>query len=315
MLSLTLPIPLLKTLTPPSPNINNPSLSPYSHYQPRSRSLTRGLIVPKHSSATAPPSATLRDDGTSLAGDSPEPLPEELVAELMPKHVAVIIDGHGRWAKLRGLPASAGHQAGVQPLRTVVRLCCSWGIQVLTVFVLSTENWFRPKVDSLMKLFETTINSSIACMKKEGIQIYVIGDSSKLPESLRSTIANAEKSTKHNSRLQLIVAMNYGGKYDVVQACKSVAKKVKDGLLHLDNINEKIIEKELETKCTEFPYPDLLIRAGGELRLSNFLLWQLAYTEFYFNKTPWPDFGKEEFVDALRSFQQRQRHYGGERHS
>lgn len=146
MLSLTLPIPLLKTLTPPSPNINNPSLSSYSHYQPRSRSLTRGLIVPKHSSATAPPSATLRDDGTSLAGDSPEPLPEELVAELMPKHVAVIIDGHGRWAKLRGLPASAGHQAGVQPLRTVVRLCCSWGIQVLTVFVLSTENWFRPKV-------------------------------------------------------------------------------------------------------------------------------------------------------------------------
>ncbi|KHN40064.1 Dehydrodolichyl diphosphate synthase 2 [Glycine soja] len=270
MLSLTLPIPLLKTLTPPSPNINNPSLSSYSHYQPRSRSLTRGLIVPKHSSATAP-----------------------------------------------RLPASAGHQAGVQPLRTVVRLCCSWGIQVLTVFVLSTENWFRPKVevDSLMKLFETTINSSIACMKKEGIQIYVIGDSSKLPESLRSTIANAEKNTKHNSRLQLIVAMNYGGKYDVVQACKSVAKKVKDGLLHLDNINEKIIEKELETKCTEFPYPDLLIRAGGELRLSNFLLWQLAYTEFYFNKTPWPDFGKEEFVDALRSFQQRQRHYGGERHS
>ena len=124
-------------------------------------------------------------------------------------------------------------------------------------------------------------------------------------------IASAEEDTKQNSRFQLIVAVGYSGKYDVVQACKSVAKKVKDDHLHLDDINENIIEQELETNCTEFPYPDLLIRTSGELRVSNFLLWQLAYTELYFNRELWPDFGKDEFVDALSSFQQRQRRYGG----
>jgi len=124
-------------------------------------------------------------------------------------------------------------------------------------------------------------------------------------------IASAEEDTKQNSRFQLIVAVGYSGKYDVVQACKSVAKKVKDDHLHLDDINENIIEQELETNCTEFPYPDLLIRTSGELRVSNFLLWQLAYTELYFNQKLWPDFGKDEFVDALSSFQQRKRRYGG----
>ena len=124
-------------------------------------------------------------------------------------------------------------------------------------------------------------------------------------------IASAEEDTKQNSRFQLIVAVGYRGKYDVVQACKSVAKKVKDGHIHLDDINENIIEQELETNCTEFPYPDLLIRTSGELRVSNFLLWQLAYTELYFNQKLWPDFGKDEFVDALSSFQQRKRRYGG----
>lgn len=124
-------------------------------------------------------------------------------------------------------------------------------------------------------------------------------------------IVSVEEDTKHNSRLQLIVALSYSGKYDVVQACKSVAKKVKDDHLHLDDINENIIEQELETNCTEFPYPDLLIRTSGELRVSNFLLWQLAYTELYFNQKLWPDFGKDEFVDALSSFQQRKRRYGG----
>jgi len=139
----------------------------------------------------------------------------------------------------------------------------------------------------------------------------VIGDSSKLPESLQKLIAGAEEDTKQNSRLQLIVAVSYSGKYDVVQACRSVAQKVKDGELYVDDINENIIEQELETNCTEFPYPDLLIRTSGELRVSNFLLWQLAYTELYFNRDLWPDFGKDEFVHALSSFQQRQRRYGG----
>ena len=142
----------------------------------------------------------------------------------------------------------------------------------------------------------------------------MIGDSSKLPKSLLRMINHAEESTKENSRLQLIVAASYSGKYDVVQACKSVANKVKDGLVNLEDINESIIEQELETNCTEFPNPDLLIRTSGELRVSNFLLWQLAYTELYFNRVLWPDFGKDEFVEALSSFQQRKRRYGG-RHS
>ncbi|AES98583.2 putative heptaprenyl diphosphate synthase [Medicago truncatula] len=139
----------------------------------------------------------------------------------------------------------------------------------------------------------------------------MIGDSSKLPKSLQRMISSVEESTKNHSKLQLIAAINYGGKYDVVQACKSVAKKVQDGSLHLEDIDENIIEKELETKCTEFPNPDLLIRTSGELRVSNFMLWQLAYAELFFNQKLWPDFGKDEFVEALSFFQKRQRRYGG----
>ncbi|XP_020210136.1 dehydrodolichyl diphosphate synthase 2 [Cajanus cajan] len=302
MFSFRLPLPLVKT---PAPSFHSRNY----HYCPRP-------AVPKRGSAAAPPAVAVRGDGTSVAGEAPEPLPAELAAELMPKHVAVIMDGNGRWAKVRGLAASAGHEAGVESLRRMVRLCGSWGIKVLTVFAFSTDNWVRPKVevDFLMRLFERTINSEIEAFKREGIRISVIGDSSKLPESLKTMIASAEEDTKQNSRLQLIVAVSYSGKYDVVQACKSVARKVKDGLLHLDDINENIIEQELETNCTEFPYPDLLIRTSGELRVSNFLLWQLAYTELYFNRELWPDFGKDEFADALISFQQRQRRYGG-RHS
>ncbi|RDX89203.1 Dehydrodolichyl diphosphate synthase 2, partial [Mucuna pruriens] len=311
---------LVNTLTPPPSKISiNPSLSSsYSHYYcfpPRSRSQTHPLIVPKRSSASAPPSVALRHDAGD--GEAPEPLPPELVVELMPKHVAVIMDGNGRWAKLRGLPPSAGHQAGVEPLRRLLRLCCSWGIEVLTVFMFSTDNWLRPKVevDYFMTLFETTLkNVIIDFMKKKEIRISAIGDLSKLPNSLQRMIASAEENTKHNSKLHFIVAVSYSGKYDVVQACKSVAKKVKDGFLYLDDINENIIEQELETNFTKFPHPDLLIRTGGELRLSNFLLLQLAYTELYFDKKFWPDFGKEDFVDALSSFQQRKRRYGG-RHS
>lgn len=155
--------------------------------------------------------------------------------------------------------------------------------------------------------------SSRLCYR-EGIRVSVIGDSSKLPKSLQRMINNAEEGTKDNTKLQLIIAISYSGKYDVVQACKSVAQKVKDGLVHLEDINENIIEQQLETNCTEFPNPDILIRTSGERRLSNFLLWQLAYTELFFNRELWPDFGKDEFVEALTSFQQRQRRYGG-RHS
>lgn len=145
----------------------------------------------------------------------------------------------------------------------------------------------------------------------EGIRISVIGDTSKLPTSLQKLISDAEEKTKENTQLQLIIAASYSGKYDVMQACKSIAHKVKDGLIEVEDIDENLIEQELETNCTEYPYPDLLIRTSGELRVSNFLLWQLAYTEFFFAPALWPDFGKAEFVEALTSFQQRRRRFGG----
>lgn len=149
---------------------------------------------------------------------------------------------------------------------------------------------------------------------REGIRVSVIGNLSKIPMSLHRVIADVEKTTQENSRLQLIVAISYTGKHDIIQACKSIAHKVKDGAIQLEEIDENLIEHELQTSCTEFPYPDLLIRTSGELRVSNFLLWQLAYTELFFVEALWPDFGKAEFVESLLSFQQRQRRYGA-RHS
>lgn len=162
-----------------------------------------------------------------------------------------------------------------------------------------------------MSLFERGIQSELDNFIRQGIRISVIGDSSKLPTSLQKMIARAEEDTKGNTNIQLIVAVSYSGKYDILQACKNVAQKVKDGLIQIEDIDERLMEQELETNCTEFPYPDLMIRTSGELRVSNFLLWQLAYTELFFVRSLWPDFGEEEFVEALRSFQQRNMRYGG----
>lgn len=242
-----------------------------------------------------------------------EEMPEGLRPELMPRHVAVIMDGNVRWARQRGLPGSAGHEAGVQSLRKLVGLCGKWGVKVLSVFAFSYDNWARPKVevDFLMKLFERGIQSELDKFVREGIRISVIGDSSKLPTSLQKLISQAENDTKDNTKLQLIVAVSYSGKYDIVQACRNIAQKVKDEVVQVEEIDERLIEQELETNCTDYPYPDLLIRTSGELRVSNFLLWQLAYTELFFVRALWPDFGQEEFIEALKSFQQRNRRYGG----
>ncbi|PKI38409.1 hypothetical protein CRG98_041189 [Punica granatum] len=212
----------------------------------------------------------------------------------MPRHVAVIIDCNGRRACHWGLPGSSGHEAGIRPLRELVELCGKWGIKVLTLLAFSSGNWSRSKeeVDFLMDLLERLLQSGLEIMfeliypvlNREGMRISTIGDSSKLP--------------------------NYSGKYDISRACKSIAHKAKDGIICLEDIDEKLIEKELSTSCTEVPCPDLLIQTGGELRLSNFLLWQLAYIELYFTQALWPDFRKTEFVEALHSFQQRKRWYG-----
>ncbi|XP_030447735.1 cis-prenyltransferase 4, chloroplastic [Syzygium oleosum] len=249
------------------------------------------------------------------AGRSPEDpggLPAGLRRNAMPRHVAVIMDGNARWARRRGLPTLAGHEAGVRSLKGLIELCCQWGIGVLTIFAFSSDNWVRPKaeVELLMGLFERVIKIELENFMREGVQICMIGDSLKLPKSLQKVFADAEEMTKNNSRLQLIVAVSYSGKHDIVQACKTIARKVKDGHLELEEISERLIERELETSCSEFSCPDLLIRTSGELRLSNFMLWQLAYAELFFVQALWPDFGKAEFIEALLSYQQRQRRYG-----
>ncbi|XVF19872.1 hypothetical protein REPUB_Repub11eG0148400 [Reevesia pubescens] len=319
MLSLRFAIPTAKTVTPSKPYKPKPGLVQTAGNQADSF-CSSGFSLPKRYEYKLQAATTDVANGRiSVVGDvteKEEELPAGLRRELMPKHVAVIMDGNGRWARQRGLPTSAGHETGVKSLREMVELCCQWGIQVLTVFAFSSENWIRPKVevDFLMSLFERALKSELESFSRDGIRISVIGDSSKLPTSLQKLINEVEEATKENTRLQLIVAVSYSGKYDVVQACRSIAEKAKDGQIQLEDINESLIEQELETNCTEFPYPDLFIRTSGELRVSNFLLWQLAYTELFFVQELWPDFGKEEFVDALTSYQQRQRRYGG-RHS
>ncbi|KAJ0027891.1 hypothetical protein Pint_35182 [Pistacia integerrima] len=249
------------------------------------------------------------NEAPSLENDS---LPPGLRRECMPRHVAVIMDGNRRWARLRDLPVGSGYEAGVKSLKTLIELCCKWGIRVLTVFAFSTDNWFRPKVEVefLMSLFEGGVKDGMGSSLRENIRISVIGDISKLPKSLEELIINVEESTKNNSQFQLIVAVSYSGRYDLVQACQRIAMKVKDGIIELNDVNESLIEQDLETNCTDFPYPDLLIRTSGELRISNFMLWQLAYTELFFAQSLWPDFGEADFLEALQSFQRRWRRYG-----
>ncbi|XP_059296492.1 cis-prenyltransferase 4, chloroplastic-like [Lycium ferocissimum] len=241
-------------------------------------------------------------------------LPAPLRRELMPKHVAVIMDGNRRWAKMRGLPVALGYEAGIRAVRKLLELCGNWGISVLTVFAFSSENWSRPKVevDLLMGLFERGLKNELEDFARAGIRISIIGDSSKLPKSLQDLIDKTVKTTEGNSRLHLVLALNYSGQHDVVQACQTIAQKAKDGIIEPEDINRLLVEQELQTNCIDFPCPDLLIRTSGELRLSNFLLWQLAYAELFFSHSHWPDFGEAEFLEALCSFQQRQRRYGGQ---
>ncbi|KAL7265540.1 hypothetical protein ACSBR1_003340 [Camellia fascicularis] len=267
---------------------------------------------PDLSSACATAQSVIVEEEEDVGAGEEETLPAGLRRDLMPDHVAVIMDGNRRWARMRGLPSGSGYEAGVRALRVLVKLCCRWGIRVLTVFAFSSDNWFRPKVevDFLMNLLERGMNDEVDNFLRENIRISSIGDSSKLPDPIQGLITDAEERTKHNSGLQLIVAVSYSGKYDIVQACQSISLKVKDSLIEPEDINEFLIEQELQTKCTEIPDPDLLIRTSGELRVSNFFLWQLAYTELYFTQSHWPDFGEIEFVEALQSFQQRHRRYG-----
>jgi len=228
----------------------------------------------------------------------------------IPRHVAIIMDGNGRWAKKRHLPRIAGHRAGVEAVRRAVENCARKGVEVLTLFAFSSENWRRPQqeVGLLMDLFLTALQRETRSLHENNIRLRVIGDKTRFGEKLQRQIHEAEQLTAANTGLQLVVAANYGGRWDVVQAVQRLAEKVERGELRPGDITEDLIESH--TALHDFPEPDLFIRTGGEQRISNFLLWHLAYTELYFTEALWPQFDSAALNEALASFASRQRRFG-----
>jgi undecaprenyl diphosphate synthase len=237
-------------------------------------------------------------------------LPADLNRDLLPKHVAVIMDGNGRWAKRQGLPRIMGHKRGVDTLKDLLRCCQDWGIQALTVYAFSTENWQRPQeeVDFLMNLFVRVLREEFREMLSEQVKIEFVGNLLALPTALQAEISRSMEKTRNNPGVHFTVATNYGGRQEILQACRAIAQKVETGLLKPDEISEEVFAKHLYTEGTADP--DLLIRTSGEMRLSNFLLWQMAYGEIYFTDTFWPDFDRAEFHRALCAYQQRERRFG-----
>lgn len=237
-------------------------------------------------------------------------LPSDLDRQRIPRHVAVIMDGNGRWAKNRGFPRIMGHQKGVDALKNLLRCCDDWGIEVLTAYAFSTENWGRPthEVEFLMTLFERVLRRELAEMMAEDVKIRFLGDLTALPSSLQAEIAYSMDKTAHNKGIQFNIATNYGSRQEIIHACKSIVSQVQQGLIQLNDINEELFDQNLYTEG--LVSPDLLIRTSGEMRLSNFLLWQMAYGEIYVTSTLWPDFDREEFHQALLDYQQRDRRFG-----
>ena len=237
-------------------------------------------------------------------------LPFDLDKNRLPKHVAVIMDGNGRWASRRGLPRIIGHQRGVSTLKKLLRCCKDWQIPALTAYAFSTENWGRPRkeVEFLMSLLERVLRRELREIIEENVVIRFIGNLKVLPRSLQNQIQRSIDKTKNNTGIQLTIATNYGGRQEIVSACKAIADRVKQGIISLDEINEALFENYLYT--ANIPNPDLLIRTSGEMRISNFLLWQIAYSEIYVTSTLWPDFDRLEFHKAISAYQQRDRRFG-----
>ena len=231
-------------------------------------------------------------------------------AQGIPAHVAIIMDGNGRWASTRHLPRFAGHKAGGNAVKSSVWLCANAGVEALTLFAFSSENWSRPKeeVGLLMGLFINALQNEIKEIHEENVRLKIIGDTRAFNTDLQRHITTAESLTAENSGLELRIAANYGGRWDIVQAAASVARAVDEGVLNATEVDETQFSKHLA--LAGLPEPDLFIRTGGERRISNFLLWNLAYTELYFSDVLWPDFGSEEFGRALKWFAGRQRRFG-----
>jgi len=228
----------------------------------------------------------------------------------LPKHIAIIMDGNGRWAKHRGLPRIAGHRAGVKALQNIVNFSATEGIDVLTVYAFSSENWKRPRaeVSMLMELFNTSLRQRFRDLHDNNVRLRFIGDLSLFSARLRKSMADAGNLTTNNTGLELVIAVNYGGRWDITNAFKVLNKKISDNSINIEDINEALIG---EFMClSDLPEPDLFIRTGGEKRISNYLLWQLAYTELYFDDCLWPDFGTESMQKALEWYAGRERRFG-----
>jgi undecaprenyl diphosphate synthase len=228
----------------------------------------------------------------------------------VPQHVAIIMDGNGRWAKKQGEDRIFGHHEGVNSVREIVEACGEIGVKFLTLYAFSTENWNRPKeeVDALMELLVATISLETPNLNKKGVKLQVIGDIESLPKGCQEELKESMRITEKNDVVTLILALSYSSKWEITNAVKNIAKEVEEGKLKPSDITSKTIDKFLNTN--QWPDPELMIRTSGEHRISNFLLWQLAYAEFYFTDTLWPDFRKQDFFKAILSYQNRERRFG-----
>lgn len=228
----------------------------------------------------------------------------------VPQHVAIIMDGNGRWAKQHGEDRIFGHNEGVNSVREIVEAAAEVGVKYLTLYAFSTENWNRPKeeVDALMELLVATISMETPQLNKNGVKLEAIGNLKSLPSSCYDELQESINKTKNNQRLTLVLALSYSSKWEITNAMQEIAQDVKEGKIDPSSIDENTISSHLCT--TKYPDPELMIRTSGEHRISNFLLWQLAYAEFYFTETLWPDFRKKEFFDAIKSYQSRERRFG-----
>ena len=239
---------------------------------------------------------------------------EELRAQIdekkLPRHVAIIMDGNGRWAKQKGRPRIFGHRHGVTSVREVTEIAAQIGIEYLTLYAFSTENWNRPptEVEALMILLVQTLNKEIDTLDKNNIKLQAIGDISKLPSSTRKALLRGIENTKNNTRMTLVLALNYSAKWEILKATRLLADQVKRGEFSSDEITSEVFSGALST--AGLPDPELLVRTSGETRLSNFLLWQLAYAEFYFTSVLWPDYRQKEFLKSIIDYQQRERRFG-----
>lgn len=229
----------------------------------------------------------------------------------IPSHIAIIMDGNGRWAKRRGLPREFGHRRGVEKVKDIVKVCGKIGIRYLTLYAFSTENWRRPRteVNTLMNVFEDTIKNETASLLANNVKVKIIGSRDGLGPSLLQAISHIEEATRNATGLNLFIAFNYGGRREIADAMRSVGKKLLDGELRLESITEETIQEHLYTAGV--PDPDLVIRTSGEMRISNFMIWQVAYSEFLVTDVLWPDFSEKDLFAAIRLYQTRKRRFGG----